>query len=93
MVDTTADVDVDRVMVLWDHDGGSMPESTRDNSIRDNSIRDNEPTQILTSGAQTSKTETQTEVANFSQTEYEYAMERVRKSPLHSIELSMFKCL
>lgn len=67
--------------VLWDHDGGSMPESTRDNSIRDN-----EPTQILTSGAQTSKTETQTEGLIPLESTYEYAMERVRKSPLHSIE-------
>ena len=73
MVDTTAVIDVDRVMVLWDHDGGSMPESTRDNSIRDN-----EPTQ-------TSSTETQI-LTTETQTEYEYAMERVRKSPLHSIE-------
>lgn len=60
--------------VLWDHDGGSMPESTRDNSIRDN-----EPTQILTSGAQT-------EGLIPLESTYEYAMERVRKSPLHSIE-------
>ena len=71
MVDTTEDMMVDDATVLWDHDGGSMPESTRDNSIRDN-----EPTQ-------TSKTETQTEEVFPS---YEYAMERVRKSPLHSIE-------
>ncbi len=78
MVDTTEDMMVDRVMVLWDHDGGSMPESTRDNSIRDN-----EPTQTSKTETQTSKTETQTEEVFPS---YEYAMERVRKSPLHSIE-------